>query len=656
MFLTSSAKPIDPKLKESVDKIEQQSPGLSVLAARQFRYRLSQTPVKITISEPRKLNVLEEFILRAGIELDPPPTEDELATVLWLDPVFVRSTTANLRALQTLEIAPNCPIKVTSMGREFYERGSLPQPPKTKDIYAISDPLVGNLTFQSSRESNEQLDHLLNLAVLNLADFVTIENRIGDISALPLGELQKLVQDSSLGLHAPEEGQIVTSCSVSSLPEHLWKTVSIFAIFDALENEVKLEVRRGKRILESASNWLNKLLADGKVFLNALCELTDEDIKHQCEEIIKHKNEEVEERIEKIRLFARESALQQNAEQESSPEPKSSEIKNTEAGTAVQLRGSEISSALNEILNNARKEILLYSPWVSAKVVNKEFIERLQKLADKGVSILIGHGISSSEVAEDRPIPSEVEAQLRAIYTREGLPAVSVFWLGGSHAKEVIVDREVHLCGSNNYLSCRADWHLWDEAVYKVTIPEQVQKAYDFYAGRFKVKAQQLWNEAVQNRNFTLAVESLCVWGAVGMEIEALNQLEDNHWLELYPVWLNVIRQGLRSKNISPDSACFGMALSLLNQVSPEDANVEPVREGWQKVMGAIATHNRDAAFKLLSDEVWLQFTRLGISQPPIASPQQFISKYCVALKQSDKNPKKPKPNTSNKNHKNNVK
>lgn len=208
MFLASSAKPIDPQMQKWVDEIEAPRPGLSVLAARQFRYSLHQTPVEVTISEPRKLNVLEEFVLRAGIELVPPPTEDELAAVLGLDPVFVRSTTAALQMLQTLTRASR--ITVTPQGRQFYEQGTVPQPPYHVQIYAIADPLVGNLAFGSS-PLNEALVNLPDLA-----DFVTIENRIPVISSLQLDELQQLVQVSSLGLHVPESGKIVTSYRVAS--------------------------------------------------------------------------------------------------------------------------------------------------------------------------------------------------------------------------------------------------------------------------------------------------------------------------------------------------------------------------------------------------------------------------------------------------------
>ncbi len=82
MFLVSSPKPIDPQLQDFVQQIEKQSPaGISVLAGRQFRYPLKQILVEVTISEPRKFNILEEFILRAGMESELIPTENELAAV-----------------------------------------------------------------------------------------------------------------------------------------------------------------------------------------------------------------------------------------------------------------------------------------------------------------------------------------------------------------------------------------------------------------------------------------------------------------------------------------------------------------------------------------------------------------------------------------------
>ena len=610
MFLTSSAKPIDDNLKNLADEIEAQSPGLSVLAARQFRYSLRQTHVEVTIKEPRQFNVLEEFIIRAGIELDSPPTADELASVLGLDPVFVRSTIATLQKLQTLEVTS--PITVTPEGRLFYEKGTVPQPPYSEKIYAVVDTLGGKVTFQSEPLN----DTLVNLR--DLAEFVSIDNTITDISSLSLEQLQQNIQASGLALHVPEDGKIVISCKVVAPTKKIWKTISLFVLFDALEDKLNIQLRKGKQILESASNWLESLQAEGKVSLQALCELSDETITFEREATLNQKNAEIEARLEKIQQKALETARLARAEQKNI----------NPSGTAVQLRDGQIPQAFSEVLNSAQHQILIYSPWVNQAVVDEQFLLLLQTLANRGVWILIGHGIAQRQEDEEKPIPAQVEEKLRGVKTPDGLPAIQIFWLGNSHVKEVIVDCKIHLCGSHNWLSYRGDYLPGGESVYKVTISHQVQEAYEFLANRFKNHAEKLWKNAVQNRDEQLAVEPLCLWGALGMEEMALTAIQQNKWLELLPVWLNVVLQGLRSKKVSVDSVSFQTALSLLAQLPTEAVYIESLRQGWRKVMGAIAANNPQLALNLLSDQVWAEFVRLAIAQPTFNTPQQFIAAH----------------------------
>ena len=540
MFWTSSDRPIDPDLKHIVEEIEQKSPSLSVLAARQFRYCLEQTPVKIEIARSRQLNILEDFIFRAGVELNPPPTEDELATVLGLDPIFIKNTTATLRNLYTLEKTTESVIKLTPVGQEFYEKSSAPEDPETKTIYVISQPFANNPSVESSPLKNQEIEHLPNLN-----DFITIDSNIKSISSLPLSELQALIQNSDLGFHSPENGKSVISFEMEDSVEVICRTLSLIVIFDVLENKFKIQAREEKEIF-----WLDDLLDEDKINLNSLCQLTDEEINYLCEKIAANKNTGVEERIIKIREEALDNIRQQEKQS-------SSEITNIGAGTAVQLRGGKISQELANILDSARHQVLIYSPWISARVINDRFIKRLQKLANKGVWILIGYGIAKSEKEEERPIPEQVKEKLQAVLTPEGVPAVQVFWLGGSHAKELIVDQKTHLLGSNNFLSFRASSGLWDESVYKVTIPGQVQQAYEFYARRFQLKAQELWNNSLENKNVELAIQALCLWGALGMEEMALSQIKANNWQELCPVWISIVNQGIKAQKILPDSACF---------------------------------------------------------------------------------------------------
>ncbi|MEH2177095.1 hypothetical protein [Nostoc sp.] len=598
MFLASSAKPIDDNLKNLVDEIEAQSSSLSVLAARQFRYSLLQTPVEVSIKEPRQFNLLEEFIIRAAIEFQPPPTEDELASVLGLDSVFIKTTTTTLRSLQTL--SPTSPLTVTPEGRSFYEKGSVPQPPYPIQINAIIDSLSDKITFQSES---------LNETVINLpdlADFITIDNTIVDIASLALEEIQTSIQASGLALHVPEEGKIVTSCKVLASTQKFWRKISIFIIFDALEDKLSIQVRNGKQILELSSNWLEVLHSEGKISVQKLCKLSTETINCERETILDLKNTEIEARLKSIRTKALETS------------------KKPVLGEAIQLRNGQIIQNFLEVLNSAKSQVLIYSPWINQAVVNEKILTLFQKLANRGVWILIGHGITRQLENEDKPIPPEVEKKLRAIKTPDGLPSVQFFWLGDSHVKEVIVDREIYLCGSHNWLSYRGNYLPLGESVYKVTIPLQVQEAYEFLANRFQNHAQKLWQNALENRDFQLAVESLCMWGALGMEDIALKEIQKNNWLELLPVWLDVAIQGLKSKNLSGDSASFKTALSLLSQVSIEEAFIDLLQQGWRKVISAIAINNPETALNLLNDRVWAQFIRLKIVQES-DSPNDFI-------------------------------
>ncbi|MEG4396140.1 hypothetical protein [Microcoleus sp. BROC3] len=278
MFLASSTKPIDSNLSSLAEQIEQQNPGLSVLAARQFRFAIRQTPLEVAISEPREFNVLEEFILRAGVEFEPAPTLKELADLLGLDEIFVKTTAATLVSLESLEVAENGKIAIAPQGRDFFEKGAVSRA-QIQSIYAISDPLNQTLTFKFDALAAESVN------LPDLADLVSLEHKITDLADLSIAEIQPLIQDSGLGIHAPQNGKIVSACDVVGDDLDIWQTVSIFVLLDAIENKTTLQVRQGKQILETASNLLNELESQQKLSLNDLSKLTPDIAQQESETI-----------------------------------------------------------------------------------------------------------------------------------------------------------------------------------------------------------------------------------------------------------------------------------------------------------------------------------------------------------------------------------
>ena len=610
MFLQSSTKYISPELNNLADKIEKDSPGISVFAARQFCYKLYQTPVQIEIIKERDLNILEEFILRASIEFNPPPTEVELAQILKLDPIFIQNTTNTLQSLQTLTITPSdSRISITSEGKEFYTKGSLPQPPENKIIYAITNPLSEEINWQLSGLNSKSPE------LPNLADFITFENTTPEIANFTIEELKKEIIDSHLGIYLPESGKIIRDIFVNIDGEKsIWKAISILVIFDIIEEKLILQAREGNKILERVSNQLQEMIERGEILLNELCGLPPESIASQTESILDLKNQKVEERLQKIRQQGIE-IIKQTREQGKKKLPKKSEF--------ILLRDREIRPEFLSTLKAATQQILIYSPWVTEEVVDEEFIQLLQKLANNGVWILMGYGITEKQEKETQAMSPKVEEKLLTIRTPEDLPAAQIFWLGNSHAKEVLVDRKVHLSGSHNWLSYRGDRGFRGETAYRVTNLDTVGSAYEYLQARFQFHAKNLWESAVSSRDINLAVQSVCIWGALGMAEMAFQELQYHNWIELFPMWLKVVIQGLRSKQILLDEQIFKQAISWLNIVDTSYQNIQDLRSGWQGVIGEIARQNSQAALNLLNEVAWAEFIRLEISLTD--TPEKFI-------------------------------
>jgi hypothetical protein len=266
MFPVSVVKIIDDNLKYLVDKIEAENPDLSVLTARQFRYYVTQNSLELTIKEPRKFNVLEEFIIRAGMEFNPPPTANDLASILGLDSVFVKSTIANLQSLQTL--ADTSQITVTTEGSLFYKQGSVPKPPYSVLIYAITDNLAGKITFQ-----HQSLEDVI-IKQPYLTEFVNIEAKISPISSLQLIDIQEIVQTSNLPLHIPTEGKFVTDFKIKGTTQTIERNISLFVIFDGNKDKLNIEIRRGQEILEGATKKIQNLYNEKHICLEELCQLS----------------------------------------------------------------------------------------------------------------------------------------------------------------------------------------------------------------------------------------------------------------------------------------------------------------------------------------------------------------------------------------------
>ncbi len=494
---------INPELKQLLEVIEFQI-SASVLAGDYFRYNLRQTKVEVTYTEPREINILEEFVLRSAIELEPAPTETEIASMLGVDPKILKNSFSTLKALNKLEETPESTIVATESGTNLYNSHNREIKPKSiKELYAIYDYLSDKIYFVNSSFETENVP----LELEYLGNYIELGNNVINIESKSNEEIREIIQNTDLKIHVPEKGKILLDCNRLSNSETIRRKVAILLFYDDINEKLFFKVYDGEQELKEASNRINQLKDKEKFHWQNLFKISDESIEQDIQIISRYRKSEVDERINQIRQKARES--------------KAYQVNGDESNTITLLRGSNIYQAFINTLMEAQLQIMIYSPWINEGVVNEQFIAKLQTLANRGIWILIGYGIADSENNEDRKIPPEVKASLQNICTSEGLPAVQIYWFGSSHAKEIIVDKKIHFCGSNNFLSCRAG-RTWDEAMYKVGIPSMVEEAYDFYANNFKDYAENFWNEALENNDIQLAKKSIYIWSALGMEQKTL--------------------------------------------------------------------------------------------------------------------------------------
>ncbi len=238
----------------------------------------------------------------------------------------------------------------------------------------------------------------------------------------------------------------------------------------------------------------------------------------------------------------------------------------------------------------------------------------------------MGQGTVSEELSENPPILPEWLAKLAAVKTTEGLAAIQFVELEQSHAKEVVIDRQIYVCSAPNWLTYGGDCLPQGEIVYQVTLPEIVTDAYQSLSIQFQHRAESLWQQAITHQDESLATTSLSIWGALGMTEIALQQIQDREWLELLPIWLKIACQGLRSQQMSPDDPSLKQALSQLSELTPDYPELDSLCEAWRQVIAVIASQDRTIALNLLSEPVWQDFIRLGIASEAVESPDAFIT------------------------------
>ncbi|TAD96618.1 MAG: hypothetical protein EAZ78_09860 [Oscillatoriales cyanobacterium] len=247
---------MDSQLTELREKLE--SPNLSFIAGGYLRYSVRQTTVQVAVSEPRRVDIFEEFVLHSALTLNPPPIEAEIAEMLGIDPMFVRDTTKTLQTYNNLVIGSESGIIVKPLTQElFIEKKCILKPKSTQNIYAIEDFLTGDFDFTTTPVKNAPVS--LNI----IDDLINDQNQLTNESRLSLEAIK--------GFICKNNDVFVTGYNEIE-SKKVYKIIGVLA-FQNIKGDYLIKAFLGNSELQEISNKLTKLTEQQQLTLENLGDL-----------------------------------------------------------------------------------------------------------------------------------------------------------------------------------------------------------------------------------------------------------------------------------------------------------------------------------------------------------------------------------------------
>jgi hypothetical protein len=143
---------------------------------------------------------------------------------------------------------------------------------------------------------------------------------------------------------------------------------------------------------------------------------------------------------------------------------------------------------LDDALNTSNNRVLIVSPWITAAVVNGEFIRKIRTLLDRGVNLAIGYGIEENLKNYQPRHANSGERELQKLSA--SYDNFTFVELGDTHAKILIKDSEYYVVTSFNWLSFRGDpkRKFREEWGTMVSVRENVDEFFSEIIARFPTR------------------------------------------------------------------------------------------------------------------------------------------------------------------------
>lgn len=166
-------------------------------------------------------------------------------------------------------------------------------------------------------------------------------------------------------------------------------------------------------------------------------------------------------------------------------EKKIEEMKNERKGADRILSTYDHRPLLLDALDNASNSVIIVSPWIKAGGLNYEIIGRIERALQRRTRVIIGYGISERE-DNDRWILNQLNNIQKKTYGKN----LQLIRLSNTHEKVLIKDNEFMVITSFNWLSFKGDPNrgFRQETGYYTESKEAIRQMKDNLSNRMSIK------------------------------------------------------------------------------------------------------------------------------------------------------------------------
>ncbi|WP_290766345.1 hypothetical protein [Halanaerobium sp.] len=523
--------------------IWEEKEGYELIGKKSFSFACRKISVDYTVLRERKINIIERHILKAGAQFEDTGAA-EIAKILNIDKSIIIQFSLSLAESGLID-RNRLPKIILNKAAEKLLNAKSTRIKESKNIilnydyfaeqFSSADILKGNRDDNfypkmmpgiswSSLKQNQQLEideDILtdlyseqNILTVDQVEFLSLQKRL-----ITIYLIHDLLRDKFiLRAYSPDEDKIIYKY------EEVFERLLYGGRDNGGSEKFQDEIFKAFGFEQYEENDIQKLNAENPAHINEINEKAKKEI-----ELRRKGSSEIEER----EFFFE------------------------------YLSSRKIRKKYLELIKGAEEEIIILSGWINSLTVDKKFIDMLAEAAADGVLFLLGWGMDEKLDDELRNKNNKMGKKLSRAVNSDGVNCVSLYWLGESHQKEVIVDREKHILGSHNFLSYRGDgkngYSIRNESAFFSTYKSEINAS-------FKNKQKIFWNAL--KRDFHNYLEkfkgsfpkktAISAWIILEKDLELLNLMErsiekDSAYIEAVYEYLWRYLSLLKDRDISEE-------------------------------------------------------------------------------------------------------